>query len=752
MIKSIGSYFFPDLCSELVAGANVQPVTGDEVLDWESTSDDPQFSLGGVSLSGGWYMLELQLVHAAPSADARLYFDFGEGFSEEDSVFLPVKCNRVTKRLVYLPKRAKSIRFDPMESKGGFGVKHFRLVKLLTAFAMDRLIQRLVNMHDAFRDVSKTEAKRRVKLEAKSVGKPFLALALKYYNQTFERRRQTVDYQHWIDNQEASLFANARKAACGEEDWSPLVSVVVPTYNAKVRFLEECIDSVLAQSYQNWELCIADDCSTNPEVKECLSRYVEKDSRIKVAFREVNGHISSASNSALELVSGEFVALLDHDDVLSEEALSCVVGVLQENRNLKLIYSDEDKIDESGMRFEPHFKPDWNPDLLLSQNYICHLTVLARELVADVGGFRVGFEGSQDHDLLLRCVPHLDVSTVARIPLVLYHWRAMSGSTALEAQSKSYTSEAGVNAIQSYLDLNRIGGKVEFGKVPNTYRIRREIPEEEPLVSLLVPTRDGVDILKPCVNAILERTSYENFELLILDNQTTCAATLEYLADVVKDPRVSVHRWNHPFNYSAINNYGAELANGSIIGLINNDIEPINNDWLTEMVSQVVRPEIGCVGAKLYYPDDSIQHAGVILGIGGVAGHSHKYFNRHDFGYFSRLHLVQGLSAVTAACLLVRKPVFDAVNGLDEENLSVSFNDVDFCLKVREAGYQNLWTPYAELYHHESVSRGADDTIAKRQRAAAEARFMRDKWGHTLDQDPAYSPNLTLVHEDFSLA
>ncbi|MFC6634839.1 glycosyltransferase family 2 protein [Microbulbifer taiwanensis] len=528
---------------------------------------------------------------------------------------------------------------------------------------------------------------------------------------------------------------------------------MLPTYNTDVLLLRACIESVLAQTYPRWQLCIGDDASTDSRVRECLQEFRAQDERIQVVFREENGHITAASNSALALAKGEYIALLDHDDTLAPHALQRVAEAIAENPQAQLFYSDEDKIDEQGERFDPHFKPGWNPDLLLSQNYICHLTVLKAALVKQVGGFRLGVEGSQDHDLLLRCMPHLKAGNVVHIPEVLYHWRAISGSTAQQGCAKNYAATAGVRAVADYLESEGLQATAEPGTAPNSYRVRWVIPQHAPLVSLLVPTRDGIDILKPCVEAILSRTDYPNFELLILDNQTRCEATLRFLEEVsASDARVSVHRWDRPFNYSAINNFGAGLAKGEIIGLVNNDIEPINGDWLTEMVGQALRPEIGCVGAKLYYPNDTIQHGGVILGIGGVAGHSHKYLSRNEYGYFSRLHLVQNLSAVTAACLLLRKSVFEEVGGLDEENLVVAFNDVDLCLKVREAGYRNLWTPYAELYHHESVSRGADNTMAKRKRAQREAEHMRSRWGAQLDTDPAYNPNLTLVHEDFSLA
>ncbi len=337
------------------------------------------------------------------------------------------------------------------------------------------------------------------------------------------------------------------------------------------------------------------------------------------------------------------------------------------------------------------------------------------------------------------------------IPRVLYHWRTIEGSTALASGEKSYTTDAGIKALRDYFANQQPGVEVDAGLVPNTYRVRYPIPEPAPLVSLLIPTRDRRSLTETAVRSILEKSTYTNFEILILDNGSVEADTLEFFRQIqLEDRRVKVLAYDFPFNYSAINNFGARHARGSVIGLVNNDVEVINPEWLTEMVSQCLRPEIGCVGAKLYYSNDTVQHGGVILGIGGVGGHSHKHFPRHHPGYFSRLLLTQSLSAVTAACLLIRKEIFEHVNGLDEENLHVAFNDVDFCLKVREAGYRNLWTPYAELYHYESISRGAEDSPEKIARFTREVNFMKSKWGKHLEVDPFYSKNLTKDREDFS--
>ncbi|WP_444903964.1 glycosyltransferase [Microbulbifer sp. CnH-101-E] len=755
MFKFIKSIFHIDLACRLRPGETIERNDcGEKNFDWRSKGMDPQFLIKGRGVRSGWYMVEIELHHDQSFLDAKIYFDFGQGFNELDSVFIPIKAGKITKRLIYLSARAKALRFDPMESMGHFSVRHFRLVILPPQFAYDRLAQRLSNMHFKFRNLGKANVLQYIRKEARETNYNWKELALQYYSGTFTKKRQSCDYAEWIDKVESKNQAPYTDSKdITEIKEKPLISIILPTFNSNIDLLIDCIESVIRQSYDKWELCIADDASQNLKVRNCLEKYQAQDHRIQVEFRKNNGHISAASNSSLSLVKGDYTAQLDHDDVLAPHALLRVVEAISENPKALLFYSDEDKIDEQGERFDPHLKPDWNPDLLLSQNYICHLTVIKTSLVNRVGGYRMGVEGSQDHDLLLRCMPYLHHNNVVHIHEILYHWRAISGSTAQESNAKGYAATAGLQAVSDYLKREKLSATAEPGTAPNSYRVRWSIPEPAPLVSLLVPTRDGIDILRPCVEAILSKTNYSNFELIILDNQSRCKETLKFLDEIRNtDSRVSVHRWDHPFNYSAINNYGVSLAKGEIIGLINNDIEPINVLWLTEMVSQALRPEIGCVGAKLYYPNDTIQHAGVILGIGGVAGHSHKYFSRNEYGYFSRLHLVQNLSAVTAACLLLRKEVFEQVGGLDEKNLAVSFNDVDLCLKVREAGYRNLWTPYAELYHHESVSRGADNTLTKRRRAQKEAEYMRDRWGDQLDTDPAYNPNLTLVHEDFSLA
>jgi glycosyltransferase involved in cell wall biosynthesis len=530
----------------------------------------------------------------------------------------------------------------------------------------------------------------------------------------------------------------------------PRISVVMPVYNPDPEWLAEAIESIRSQLYPHWELCIADDVSTNPAIRPLLERYATLDERIKVAFRETNGHISAASNTALELVTGEWVALFDHDDLLPEHALYCVADAIERDPSIRMIYSDEDKIDGSGKRRDPYFKCGWNPDLFLSQNMFSHLGVYQKALLDEVGGFRVGYEGSQDYDLALRCVERAGGGAIHHIPRVLYHWRVHAESTASGTEAKPYAVVAGERALNDHFDRMGIHGVVEYAG--NGYRVRYAMPDKAPLVSLIIPTRNGLDLIRQCIRSIVSKSTYDNYEIIIVDNGSDDPGTLNYLASLKNDGHIRVLRDDRPFNFSALCNAGVEVAGGEIVGLINNDIEVISPEWLSEMVSIALQPGVGAVGAKLLYPNDTIQHAGVVLGLLGVAGHVHKHIPRGSFGYFGRASLISSFSAVTAACMVMRKSIYREVSGLNERDLTVAFNDVDFCIRVREAGYRNVWTPYAELYHHESATRGYEDNPAKQARFAGEVEYMQRCWGAWLENDPAYSTNLTLNEEDFSLA
>ena len=560
------------------------------------------------------------------------------------------------------------------------------------------------------------------------------------------------DYSYWIRRYD-TLRNNDRKKMLDQIQrfkYRPFFSIIMPVFETPINLLEEAINSVQSQIYPDWELCIADDASQDPAIYEMLKKYSNNDKRIKVVFRAVNGHISKASNSALKLASGEYVALLDHDDVLSEHALFWIANEINDNPNVKLIYSDEDKINEQGQRSDAYFKCDWNLDLFLSHNMFCHLGVYDTELIKKIGGFRVGYEGAQDYDLVLRCLDYVDEKQIKHIPRILYHWRLLPGSTSLGSEEKDYAIPAGKRAIQDYLHRKSKPAGVKY--VNPGYRVKYNVPEPCPLVSLIIPTRDKVNLLQQCISSIINKNCYSNYEIIIVDNDSKTPETRSYLEMIQKEQKVRVIRDERPFNYSALNNLAVESASGEIIGLINNDIEAITPEWMQEMISHACRPEVGAVGARLLYSDRTIQHAGVIMGIAGVAGHAHKNLPCEQSGYFGRAALLQSFSAVTGACLFVRKKLYKEAGGLNEANLSIAFNDIDFCLKLREKGYHNIWTPYAELYHHESMSRGTDDTPEQIKRFEKEFLYMKQHWGDIISSDPAYSPNLTLEYEDFSLA
>lgn len=532
---------------------------------------------------------------------------------------------------------------------------------------------------------------------------------------------------------------------------SPKISIVMPTYNSNVVWLGEAIESVQNQIYTNWELCIADDASTNSECKTLLKKYKRKDKRIKVVFRKKNGHISSASNSALEITTGEYVALLDHDDKLPEDALFWVVKTINENPSVSLIYSDEDKFDLKGSRSDPYFKCDWNYSLFLSQNLISHLGVYKTRIMKKIGGFRQGYEGSQDYDLALRFIEHIPHKQIVHIPRVLYHWRIHENSTAFRVDKKPYALTSARRAIGEHLERMDISSRVEILE-NQMYRVKYDLPQDLPLVSIIIPTRNNLRLLKKCIKSISHKTEYSNYEILIIDNNSDNQQTLHYLEKLKEKDNISVLRDKRDFNFSAINNKAVKSAKGKYICFLNDDTEVISPNWLSEMVSIAIQKGVGAVGAKLWYPDKTLQHGGIILGVKGIGSHAHKFILKGNGGYFNRATLIQEFSAVTSACMLVSKKVFYEVDGFDEKNLSVAFNDVDLCLKIRELGYRIVWTPYAELYHHESISRGEDKLSNPDQRFKKENEFMLEKWKKWIKNDPAYSPNLTLEREDFSLA
>ena len=526
-------------------------------------------------------------------------------------------------------------------------------------------------------------------------------------------------------------------------------SIVVPLYNTPEIFLQDMIRSVIDQTYDNWELCLAD--GSDPDhhtVGRICMEYAATDSRIHYQKLEKNLGISGNTNACLEMAVGDYIGLFDHDDVLHPAALHEVMRAIC-TQDADFIYTDEAKFYKTPAdAFSPNFKPDFAPDTLRSNNYICHFTVFKRKLLEQTGPFCSAFDGSQDHDMILRLTEN--AQHIVHIPEILYYWRAHKNSVAENSSAKPYTQDASHRALAEHLQRLGLDGTVGDSASPNTYRISYKIIGT-PKISIVIPNMDHIDTLKKCIRSILEKTTYPNYELIIVENNSTNAETFAYYDSLKKDDRIRIISWSGPFNYSAINNYGIQNAvSGEYILLLNNDTEVITPDWLQEMLMFAQRQDVGAVGAMLHYPNDTIQHAGVILGIGGMAGHSHKHFDRGESGFVYRANIAQNLSAVTGACMMIRRAVWDQVGGLDEQ-LSVSLNDVDLCMRIRKLGYLIVWTPYAELYHYESLSRGYEDTPEKKARYERERQVFQERWRSELDQgDPYYNPNLTLMYEDFS--
>lgn len=555
-----------------------------------------------------------------------------------------------------------------------------------------------------------------------------------------------VDYEEWYRNHRPSEEELERQRK-EKFDYMPLISILVPLYNTPESFLKQMIQSVRAQTYGNWELCIANANPGNKEVGDILRIASEKDKRIRVTDVPENEGIAQNTNAALKIASGEYVGLLDHDDLLTKDALYEVVKALNQQEKPEMLYSDEDKVTtDLTEHFQPYMKPDFNLDLLRSNNYICHFFVAKKSLIEDVGAFRGEFNGAQDYDLILRCSEK--AAGIAHIPRILYHWRVHKASTADNPASKMYAFDAGKSAIEDHLKRCGQDGEVSHAKDLGYYRVKYEV-KGSPLVSIIIPNKDEVESLDKCLQSI-EKSTYKNYEIIVVENNSVKDETFAYYKKI-EAKGVKVVYWEKGFNYSAINNYGASYAKGDYLLLLNNDVEVITPDWLEEMLGNCQRKEVGIVGVKLYYPDDTVQHAGIIVGIGGVAGNIFVGLPRRYTGYFHKASVQQDLSAVTAACMMVKRSVYEAVKGLDEK-LQVAFNDVDFCLRVRKAGYLVVYNPYAELYHYESKTRGPEDTKEKARRFYSELEYMRS---HHLDilksGDPMYNRNLTLTKWDYSL-
>lgn len=532
-------------------------------------------------------------------------------------------------------------------------------------------------------------------------------------------------------------------------EYSPLISVAVPAYRTPEKFLAQMIDSLLAQTYGNWELCIANGSPEDSAMKKVLEEYTKKDSRIRVSELTENKGIAGNTNAALEMAQGEFVGLLDHDDLLAPNALYEIVRALDEDRNLDAVYTDEDKVTtELDEHFQPHLKPDFNLDLLRSNNYICHFFVVRRSIVQKVGGFCQEFDGAQDHDFIFRCIETAE--KVGHIPEILYHWRTHKASTADNPASKMYAFDAGKRAIEAHLKRTGTEGIVSHTPDLGFFRVKYPV-QGQPLVSVIIPNKDEKETLKACIDSIREKTEYPNYEIIIVENNSTTDEIFQYYKELSQDSRIRLLRWKKEFNYSAINNYGVRHANGEYLLFLNNDVTVITPGWIKELLGVCQRPEVGAAGVKLIYPDNTIQHAGCVIGLGGIAGHMFVDMPANRTGYLHKASILQDMSAVTAACMMMKRTAFEEAGGFTEK-LSVAFNDVDLCLKVRKNHKLIVYDPYVQLYHMESKTRGAEDNKEKVRRFQEEIEYMRCQWLDILKKgDPYYNKNLSLTKWNYSL-
>ena len=564
-----------------------------------------------------------------------------------------------------------------------------------------------------------------------------------------ERRLNIMKYEDWLPKH---LRSSRELAEQRNHVFSnmPKISIVVPLYCTDENYLKDLVDSVRKQTYSNWELCLSDGSGEDSPIADLLTSLAESDSRIRVIRHTEKLRIAQNTNAAIKAATGDYIGFADHDDTLTPDALFEVVQVINQYPDTEMIYSDEDKMSAKGTKFlDPHFKPDYNPDLLYTVNYICHFLVVSRELIDRTGMLRPEFDGAQDYDFVLRCTENTD--KIRHIPRILYHWRISEQSTSSHPESKGYAFTAGQRAVQAHFDRVGIPAQVILGEYPGLYRTRYQWAED-PLVSILIPNKDHIEDLKKCIDSIINRSTYRNYEIIVIENNSTEKETFDFYRELEEtNERVRVIYWDGPFNYSAINNFGAAAARGDYYLLLNNDTEVINEDWMEELLGYCMRPDVGIVGARLYYGDDTIQHAGVIIGFGSIAGHAFVQQPRQNTGYCHRIICAQDYSAVTAACMMVKRSVFEEVGGLSTD-IAVAFNDVDFCLKVRHAGYLIVYNPYCELYHYESKSRGYEDTPEKIERFGREIATVEKHWpGIFQTPDPYYNPNLTLDSQDFSI-
>ena len=721
--------------------------------EYKALGDAPRFELTiSPSPRAGWYYLEAALVRNNGSRDAHILLVTDQG---QHTIPIPTNLRGTVREVIYVPIGVTKLYWIPTAAPGFFSQSPLLVHKISVIESFFRRAYRVV--FDLLRFCNRPPATR-----AGLTWWGAISNRQDAYQRTATLRIKRLrgnDYPTFIALNDTLKKADIRalRTQVPQLPLRPVISLIMPVQAPRAEVFREALDSVSEQIYPHWELLLAGDFSADTQGHAIANEYRSKNFQVKIVSVKPGADLAAPFNRALERVQGEFVARINQHDQIPPHALFCLAREISKHPEADLIYTDDDSIDDANKRLDPRFKPDWNPDLFYSYNYLANLCLYRVDRVRRFGGYRPGFEGAEDYDLALRYLKNTSASKIRHIPRVLYHTRALSqpmAPTSSRLQGEGWgegkAHQSGKCALAAYFEGGGI--TIENGPAPGLYRIKHPLPVQPPLVSIIIPTRDKVEILKKCIESIQQKTDYGNWEMLVVDNQSVESDTHTYFEQIQGDLRIKVIRYEKPFNYSALNNFAVQYAHGEILALLNNDIEVIAKEWLTEMVSHAMRPGIGAVGAKLLYSNGMVQHAGVIIGIGGVAGHAHKYLKGDDHGYCHRAVVTQNLSAVTGACLVVRKSRYLEVGGLNEADLAVAFNDIDFCLKLVAAGYHNVFTPYARLCHHESISRGQDDTPEKHELLIREFSYMKNAWGRLLQHDPAYNQNLTLEFDNFALS
>ncbi|MEO6356943.1 MAG: glycosyltransferase family 2 protein [Ferruginibacter sp.] len=703
-------------------------------IHYRNDSNDPYFDVVlSNSLKKGWYeiIIPIKCLKGAIT-QPKLYFNLGEGYNENLTIPIPeIKDNKII-AVVAFPDEVKSLRLDPTISTSEFLIESIKITRLSQLRAARKLFLMLQskNKNNALPLLFNTLKRNGIN----GIRKEFRDVS--YFHTYHQHNAENFSYEEWIAKQimESRLTPKKMEDQKTAFSYSPLISIVVSTYNTPIKWLDECISSVLNQTYQNWELCIADDASTNTAVRESLKKYAEKDSRIKITFRKTNGYISASTNSALELVKGEWVAFLDHDDTLTENALFEVVNLLQDSNDLDVIYSDQDKINENGRYYQPFFKPDWSPVFFCGVMYVGHLLFVRHSIGKKAGWFNPNFDKVQDYEFVLRVSEITD--KIGHIPKVLYHWRESIGSTAMIGDAKGKIETLQQLAVNQHLKRLGIPGYASQNKFAHRLTLLPFEKKHYAKVSIIIPTKNCASLLKNCIESILEKTTYPNYEIIIVDTGSNDADAIHLLNKFKENKRIDVLYYKEKFNFSKVNNFGAARATGDYFVFLNNDTEVIVEEWLNNLVFFADIKQVGAVGSLLLFPNKAVQHAGIVLGFRETADHIMRDFPSDSDGYFGSLSCTREVSAVTAACMLIKKEIFQQVNGFEDSYGSV-YQDVDLCLKIRNKGYSIICTPASVLFHHESVSRGNNYDFIDRM-------LLKDQWEAALKSDPYYNPNFKL--------